>query len=35
MGIGHTYIAHNSVIFGAIPNVLYKDAQEIIIFQIG
>ena len=32
---GHTYIVHNSVIFGPIPKNLYRDAQEMIINQIG
>ena len=34
MGNGHTYIAHNSVIFSPIPIFLYRDAHEIIIYQL-
>ena len=32
---GDTYIVHNSVFFGPIPNFLYRDAQEMIIYQIS
>ena len=31
----HMYIVHNSVTFSPIPKIVYRDAQELIIYQIG